>query len=196
MIDLDELKKVAVRTAAIHEFPSQNERRLMECTAEFMANDFEEAVAKHNAEMEKLRKDWADDVERLLLRLDKLKMDHSALAKIALYEVKKGISGSSVQALSSLAEIEQIIKPMIITPDSDWFDIATCPKDGTIFDAMRDGIRYTDCFYDEKRGGVIREHGYPSSTTVFGDPPTHWMPRPDGLIEPYEVNQYGEKYVP
>lgn len=77
----------------------------------------------------------------------------------------------------------------------EWMDIETCPKDGTFFDALRDGIRHTDCHFE--RGAVVKEHGYPSMTKIFlKRKPTHWMPRPEGLIEPYAANEYGEQYIP
>lgn len=76
-----------------------------------------------------------------------------------------------------------------------WQLIETAPRDGTLFDAMRNGIRFTDCQFDE-HGRLFRVHSYPSVTTRFRKWPTHWMPRPAGLIAPYEVNDQGEKYVP
>lgn len=76
-----------------------------------------------------------------------------------------------------------------------WQPIETVPRDGSLIDVLRDGIRYTDCHVDQ-HGRFVRKQDYPAVTMLLGDPPTHWMPRPAGLIAPYETNQLGEKYVP
>lgn len=74
--------------------------------------------------------------------------------------------------------------------------ITTAPRDGTLFDMTKDGIRYTDCHFDDM-GYVVKEHDYPSVEKRFlnVDGAT-WTPRPDGLILPYAINEKGVKYVP
>jgi hypothetical protein len=83
-----------------------------------------------------------------------------------------------------------------MTTAATWQPIDTAPRDGTLFDVIRYGIRYTDCAFNAD-GWLIRKHGYPSSTTVFTAVANcKWMARPDDLIAPYETNEQGEKYVP
>jgi hypothetical protein len=69
-----------------------------------------------------------------------------------------------------------------------WQPIETAPRDGSFFDVTWAGethrylpvpYRMTDCYWDERMGGVVRKHGYPASTTWFSPQPTHWMPLPD-----------------
>lgn len=74
--------------------------------------------------------------------------------------------------------------------------IDTAPRDGTLFDMTLRGRRYIDCKANAA-GQISREHGYPAVTTMFGNTDgATWLPRPEGLLQPYEVNAAGEKYVP
>lgn len=59
-----------------------------------------------------------------------------------------------------------------------WQPIATCPKDGSAFDAWRDGARLPDCIFE--RGMVVQKIGFPVRTLVFRPQPSHWRPRPCG----------------
>ena len=83
-------------------------------------------------------------------------------------------------------------EPTDENPFDPWRSIETCPKDRTLFDAMRDGIRWTDCHYSPRFKCVVRVHGYPSVTTLFKPQPTHWMPRPGGLFDPYTGGTTGK----
>lgn len=76
-----------------------------------------------------------------------------------------------------------------------WRPMDEAPTDGTLFDAVRDGIRFTDCHIDEQ-GRHCKKHGYPASTRVFLTPLDGWAPHPEGVLQPYETNDSGEKYVP
>lgn len=58
----------------------------------------------------------------------------------------------------------------------EWQPIESVPKDGTLFDVWRDGVRFTDCHWE--RGLVMRKRGYPATWEVFNPQPTHWMPLP------------------
>lgn len=75
--------------------------------------------------------------------------------------------------------------------------MSEAPRDGTLFDVFRRGIRWIDCHFDE-RGRLVREHGFPSVTQWFYKPDEFdgWLPRPDGLVPPYMMNDAGERYIP
>ena len=70
------------------------------------------------------------------------------------------------------------------------------PRDGTLIDVYRDEIRFTDCHFE--RGVWAMKQGYPSVTTIFHPPPTHWMPRPTSLplCDPYTGLYTGKVYNP
>lgn len=81
-------------------------------------------------------------------------------------------------------------------PKPTWQPIDTAPRDGTLFDVRFGGIRYTDCFFDAD-GLLVRRHNYPSIRTVFMRAETaEWMPRPPGLIQPYDTDDNGRQYIP
>lgn len=83
--------------------------------------------------------------------------------------------------------------PDQLGPASDpWLPIDSAPRDRTLFDVMRDGIRWTDCHFEPRYNCIMRVHGYPSVTTVFRPQPTHWMPRPGGLVDPYTGGNIGK----
>lgn len=77
-------------------------------------------------------------------------------------------------------------------PQNPWLPIDSAPRDRTLFDVMRDGIRWTDCHFEPRYNCIVRVHGYPSVTTVFKPQPTHWMPRPGGLVDPYTGGTTGK----
>lgn len=78
---------------------------------------------------------------------------------------------------------------------TQWQPMDTAPRDGTLFDVIRNGIRHVDCHIDE-HGRLVKRHGHPSMTKVFFTPCDGWMSRPDGLIKPYEANSDGMRYIP
>ena len=77
----------------------------------------------------------------------------------------------------------------------DWQPMDSAPTDGTLVDLNFDGVRRIDCEFH--RGSWSKEHGYPSMRTYWPKQiPSGWMPRPIGLVDPYESNPHGVKYVP
>lgn len=83
-------------------------------------------------------------------------------------------------------------EPTDENPFDPWLPIETAPRDRTLFDVMREGVRWTDCHYSPRYKCVVRVHGYPSMTTIFRPQPTHWMPRPTGLTDPYTGGTTGK----
>ena len=60
-----------------------------------------------------------------------------------------------------------------------WQPIETAPKDGTKFDAWREGERVTDVYYDVRRNITKRNWNGKYATWTYFDPTvpfTHWMP--------------------
>lgn len=76
-----------------------------------------------------------------------------------------------------------------------WNPMKTAPRDGRLFDMIRNGIRHTDCHIDEM-GRLVKVHSYPSVTRWFLQTGDGWLPRPIGLVMPYETNADGFKYIP
>lgn len=79
---------------------------------------------------------------------------------------------------------------------SEWQPIETAPRDLTLIDCMRDGVRWTDCHFSPRHKCFVMKHGYPSMITVFNPQPTHWMPRPPGLEDPYTGGNTGKAVEP
>ncbi|BBC99130.1 hypothetical protein [Sphingobium sp. YG1] len=74
----------------------------------------------------------------------------------------------------------------------EWQPIETAPRDRTLIDCLRDEIRWTDCHFEPRLNCFVRIHGYPSMTEVFTPQPSHWRPRPDGLVDPYTGGKTGK----
>lgn len=81
---------------------------------------------------------------------------------------------------------------MTYTPQS----ITTAPRDGTLFYMIKNGVLYTDCRFDDM-GYIVRDHGYPSITRRWlNTDGATWLPRPEGLLRPYEINSAGNQFIP
>ena len=83
-------------------------------------------------------------------------------------------------------------EPTDENPFDPWRPVDTAPRDRTLIDMMRDGTRWTDCHFEPRYNCFVRVHGYPSVTSVFRPQPTHWMPRPGGLLDPYTGGTTGK----
>ncbi|HEX8421192.1 MAG TPA: hypothetical protein VF638_14395 [Sphingomonas sp.] len=77
-----------------------------------------------------------------------------------------------------------------------WEPMDHAPLDGTLIDLNFNGIRYTDCHFNEAHNCWAKQHGYPAMERVFFAKPTGWQYRPDDLVDPYETTEDGVKYVP
>lgn len=65
---------------------------------------------------------------------------------------------------------------------SPWRDIATAPLDGTPVDLWRDGERLLEFHWNVDQKRWEKKVGYPATTIVLTEPPTHWMPVPPAAV--------------
>lgn len=99
-----------------------------------------------------------------------------AIARIIFQVMRVKYFGSWRDARKVATQIQSSSLPSL------WLDIATAPLDGTPVDLWRDGERLLEFHWNVDQKRWEKKVGYPATTIVLTEPPTHWMPVPPAAV--------------